>query len=59
MSEVEGKIIYVKKNDKLYAIIIKSNFRGDGINFLTPSTFSLQLAVMSHPTGKIIPAPLE
>ena len=54
MRENSGMIIHVEKNDELYAIIVKASFKTDGIHFLTPNEFSQQLAVMSHPTGKII-----
>ena len=54
MRENSGMIIHVEKNNELYAIIVKASFKTDGIHFLTPNEFSQQLAVMSHPTGKII-----
>lgn len=41
-------------NDKLMAIIIKSDFDEDGISFFTPNNFSQQLAYMHHSTGKKI-----
>lgn len=36
------------------AIIIKANFKKDGIEFFTPDDYSQQLAYMKHPKGKII-----
>jgi len=33
------------------AIIVSSGYRSDGINFLTPDDYSLQLAYMSRPQG--------
>ena len=36
------------------AIIIKSDFEKDGIEFFTPDDYSQQLAYMKHPKGKII-----
>ena len=54
MSENTEMIIHVAKDEYLYAIIVKASFKADGINFLTPNEFSQQLAVMYHPTGKII-----
>ena len=54
MNENAGLIVHVEKNDKLYAIIIKASYKTTGIHFLTPNEFSQQLAIMTHPTGKII-----
>lgn len=45
------KIIH---QDKLLALIIKSNFNEPGIHFFTPEEFSQQLAYIRHPAGKII-----
>jgi len=45
------QIIY---NNQLLAIIIRQNFCKPGIHFLTPDSFSQQLAYMQHPAGKII-----
>ena len=41
-------------NNKLYAIIIYSTFKKDGIEFFTPNELSQQLAYMKHPAGKKI-----
>lgn len=41
-------------NNQLLAIIIRQNFCKSGIHFLTPDSFSQQLAYMQHPAGKII-----
>jgi mannose-6-phosphate isomerase-like protein (cupin superfamily) len=38
----------------IIALIIKNVPAEPGVHFLTPDTFSQQLAVMSHPVGKII-----
>lgn len=46
----------IKYNDKLYAILIKSDYHKDGVDFFTPDDFSQQLAFMSHKKGKIIDA---
>jgi mannose-6-phosphate isomerase-like protein (cupin superfamily) len=40
----------------IYAMIIRSSFTADGVNFFTPDDFSQQLAYMRHPAGKIIDA---
>ncbi|MGV3765449.1 MAG: hypothetical protein ACO1NW_04940 [Chitinophagaceae bacterium] len=39
----------------LQAIIIRANFRKDGIDFFTPSDFSQQLGYMNRPKGYVIP----
>jgi hypothetical protein len=39
------------KNKKVYAIIIRSNYSNDGIEFFTPNDFSQQLAYMRRPKG--------
>lgn len=39
---------------QLLAIIIRHDFCKPGIHFLTPDSFSQQLAYMQHPAGKII-----
>lgn len=48
-------IEYIKNNLDLLAIIIRSNYSEDGINFFTPDDFSQQIAYMKHPKDKIIP----
>lgn len=40
---------------KELALIIRSGFKKDGIEFLTPSTYSQQLGYMNRPGGYIIP----
>ena len=44
----------IEINKVLYAIIIRSNYKGDGIEFFTPEDFSQQLAYMRRPKGYII-----
>lgn len=44
----------IKHNDKLFALILRSKFREDGIKFFTPDNFSQQLAYMRRPTGYVI-----
>ena len=51
--EVMEKITY---NNNIIAIIIRSDFKKEGIEFFTPNDFSQQLAYMNHPKGyKITP----
>lgn len=45
------KIIH---NNQIYAIIIRSDYSKDGVEFFTPDDFSQQLAYMKHPKGKVI-----
>ena len=47
------RVIY---NGNIIAIIIRSDFKKDGIEFFTPIDFSQQLAYMNHPAGYKIPA---
>lgn len=49
-----GKLIEIKKKDKLLAIIIKDNYEADGVDFITSNELSQQVAYMHHPTGKKI-----
>lgn len=41
-------------NSVLIALIIRSQFKEDGITFFTESSLSQQLAFMKHPQGKLI-----
>lgn len=53
MSKFIEKIIY---NNTLLAIIIRSDYSKEGIEFFTPDDFSQQLAYMNRPGGyKIAP----
>ena len=36
-------------NNEIYAIVIKKNYKSDGIEFFTPKEFSQQLAYMKRP----------
>lgn len=53
MEQTVEKIIY---RNSLLAIIIRSNYKSEGIEFFTPDDFSQQLAYMNRPEGyKIAP----
>lgn len=52
MSELQ----MIKKKDRLLAIIIKNNYKCEGVEFITPNEYSQQMAYMHHPAGKIIAA---
>lgn len=41
----------ITHNDNLLAIIVRKNFDKDGVSFITPNDFSLQLGYMKHPEG--------
>lgn len=51
-----GQVEEVKKKDRLLAMIIRNNYKCEGIDFITPNEYSQQVAYMHHPTGKIIDA---
>src|SRR5690348_14909279 len=42
--------------EQLCAIILKAEYDEQGIEFFTPSGYPQQLASMSYPVGKVIPA---
>ena len=39
---------------QLLAMIVRHDFRADGIHFFTPNELSQQVAYMKHPAGKLI-----
>lgn len=46
----------IKSNEKILAIILRANYKSDGISFFTPNEFSQQLGYMNRPKGyKILP----
>ncbi len=47
----ENFIEHVYEENKLLAIIIRTNFKKDGIDFFTPPDFSQQLGYMNRPKG--------
>jgi mannose-6-phosphate isomerase-like protein (cupin superfamily) len=46
----------VKAAEETIAVIVRRDFRSDGIEFFTPSSFSQQLGYMRRPAGYEIPA---
>ena len=44
----------ILNNEKILAIIIRSNYKKDGIEFFTPSTYSQQIGYMNRPKGYLI-----
>jgi len=51
-----GKIEFYKKKNQLLAIIIRNDYSCEGVDFITPSEYSQQVAYMHHPAGKVIDA---
>lgn len=51
-----GNIEEVKKKNKMLAMIIRNDYKGEGVDFITPNEYSQQVAYMHHPTGKKIDA---
>jgi hypothetical protein len=49
-------ITEIRYRNEILAIIVPHTFHEPGIHFLTPATFSQQLAYMRHPAGKVIEA---
>jgi mannose-6-phosphate isomerase-like protein (cupin superfamily) len=41
--------------DKILALILRSTYRSNGIDFFTPGDFSQQLGYMNRPEGYVIP----
>lgn len=48
-------IEYIRHPGKVFAIILRANFRSEGIEFFTPNDFSQQLGYMNRPQGYVIP----
>jgi hypothetical protein len=42
-------------NNQILAIILRSSYYANGIQFFTPNEFSQQLGYMNRPTGYVIP----
>jgi mannose-6-phosphate isomerase-like protein (cupin superfamily) len=49
-------LIRVMKRDVLLAIIVRDDYKCDGVDFLTSEELSQQVAVMHHLQGKVIDA---
>lgn len=44
----------IKAGDRLMALILRTTYHSDGIEFFTPSDFSQQLGYMNRPKGYVI-----
>ena len=42
-------------NEKLLSIIIRTEYKSDGIEFFTPNSYSQQIGYMNRPKGYVIP----
>ena len=51
----EDMIEKIMWGDKQLALIVRQNYKSDGIEFFTPSTYSQQLGYMNRPAGYVIP----
>ncbi|RKI88656.1 hypothetical protein D7V94_18945 [Parablautia intestinalis] len=51
-----GQVEEIRKKNKLLAIIIRNDYTCEGVNFITSSEYSQQVAYMHHPKGKVIDA---
>lgn len=49
-----GPVESINDNGRLLAIIVRTSFRSDGIEFFTPNDFSQQLGYMNRPKGYVI-----
>ena len=47
-------IQHIIHKEVLYAIIVKSDFKKEGVEFFTPNEFSQQLGYMNRPKGYVI-----
>jgi hypothetical protein len=45
----------IKNHEKIFAIILRDNYKSEGISFFTPNDFSQQLGYMNRPKGYEIP----
>jgi mannose-6-phosphate isomerase-like protein (cupin superfamily) len=52
--DTQTMIEEIRIGEQLLAIIIRAEFRREGISFFTPNDLSQQLAFMRHPVGKVI-----
>jgi hypothetical protein len=48
-------IEYIQENDRVLCVIVRANYRSEGIEFFTPNDFSQQLGYMNRPKGYVIP----
>lgn len=44
----------IEKNGQIYALVFRKSHRPDGVSFMTPDDYTLQLGLIGHPSGKVI-----
>lgn len=44
----------IRDGQKILALVFSHKLRADGVKFLTPQTYPLQIGLLEHPQGKII-----
>lgn len=49
----EGKEV-IEKNGQIFALVFRKSHRPDGVNFLTPDDYTLQVGMIEHPAGRHI-----
>lgn len=47
-------VSFVSREGDLYAIIIRKEFRREGVNFMTPNAYPMQVAVSSYEVGSSV-----
>jgi len=45
----------IEHNSRQLAIIIRRNFKKDGVEFFTPGSYSQQVGYMNRPEGYVVP----
>lgn len=41
----------IKENDTVYALVYSNNLTAEGVRFLTPNDYTLQVGLLEHPAG--------
>ena len=49
----EGKEV-IEQNGQIFALVFRKSHRPDGVNFMTPDDYTLQLGMIGHPPGRHI-----
>lgn len=44
----------IERNGQIFALIFRKSHRPDGVNFLTPDDYTLQVGMIGHPPGRTI-----
>lgn len=54
MNSMEEDKEVIEKNGQIFAHVIHKSHRPDGVNFMTPDNYTLQLGMIGHPAGRKI-----